>query len=265
MTVQKLLSQNFLWNRELVGKLIRESSISKNDLVVEIGPGRGIITEQLLDICKKLTAIEADETLFNLLSQKFSGNPNLKLINEDFLKFPLPEQNYKVFSNIPFAITGEIIKKLLFAKNPPTNSYLVVQKEAAEKFIANNDRNTMVAILAYPRFEIRFVHEFARSDFKPLPRVDSGLMLMKQRESPLIGLSSLSFYRDYVVYNFTRDRSATSLSPDEWLIRFGAFVRENDLRKHNKIGGSFEKWQGEERKLSKIHRTRVDKNWKGYK
>lgn len=263
--VQKLLSQNFLWNRELVGKLVRNSSISKNDLVVEIGPGRGIITEQLLDVSKELTAVEADETLFNLLNQRFAGDPRLTLINKDFLKFTLPDGvDYKVFSNIPFSVTGEIIKKLIFAKNPPTDSYLVVQNEAAEKFTANDGQNTMLAVLAYPWFEIQKIHKFSRSDFKPSPKVDSVLLRMRKRESPLISPISQSFYHDYVVYQFTRDRVAKQLTPKAWLANFEGFIKEGDPRKQSRIRGSFEKWRAEERKLTKIHRTRLDTDWKEY-
>ncbi|MEK9207913.1 MAG: rRNA adenine N(6)-methyltransferase family protein [Patescibacteria group bacterium] len=264
MSAQKLLSQNFLWSRELVSKLIRDSSISQNDFVLEIGPGKGIITESLLGISRNIVAIETDGILFDLLKQRFSGNPTLTLIRGDFLKFPLPEENYKVFANIPFVITGEVVRRLIFAKNPPVDSYLVVQREAALKFVAKDSRNTMLAILFHPWFDIGIIHKFQRGDFKPTPRVDSCLIRIEKRSSPLIDESLLSIYRDFIIYHFTRDRSATSQSPSFWLTRFGAFVGGNDLRMHNKVKGSFGKWQKEEQSLSKIHRTRTDKDWKKY-
>jgi len=259
----KLLSQNFLWNRELVSELIRDSSISRKDHVIEIGPGAGIITERLLGVCGKLTAIEADLRLVAFLKKKFSTLPGFSILAGDFLAHPLPQSSpFKVFSNIPFAITGEIFKKLLFAKNPPADSYLVMQNEAAKKFIANDSHNTMLAILAYPWFEISLVHEFVRSDFKPSPRVDSVLLRMRKRAAPSIHLSSLALYRDYVVYHFTRDRATKQLIPGGWLTNFEFSSKEGDHGMHHKIKGSFEKWRAEERKLMKIHRTRADKNWK---
>lgn len=258
------LSQNFLWSRELVGKLVRDSSITNNNLVVEIGPGKGIISEQLLNVCGKLIAVEADENLFKLLQERFSGYPKIRLVREDFLKYPLPKENYKIFSNPPFSITGEIIKKLLFSQNPPIDSYLVVQKEAAEKYMAKDSGNTMLAILFYPWFEIGIIYEFFRTDFKPTPRVESSLIKIKQRSRPLVDEPFAALYRDYVVYNFNRDRSATSLSQREWLIRFATLVKGGDRKLHNKIVGSFGKWQREEQRLSKIHRTRADEDWKKF-
>ncbi len=262
-TRRELLSQNFLWNRELVSKLIRGSSISRKDHVLEIGPGTGIITEQLLDVCGKLTAVEADRKLLSALQKKFPNFPHLSLHEGNFLAHPLPEsQPFKVFSNIPFSITGDIFKKLLFAKNPPSDSYLVMQTEAANKFVADDRQNTMLAILAYPFFEISLVHEFVRSDFKPRPGVDSVLVRMRKRLPPLIGFSSLALYRDYVVYHFTRNRAAKRRTPGGWLAEFKAFVKEDGQQTYNRTRGSFEKWRVEERELSKIHRTRTDKNWK---
>lgn len=261
-TQRELLSQNFLWNRELVNKLIRNSSISQNDSVLEIGAGMGIITEQLLGVCRKLTAIEADQQLHSYLKKRLPIDPNFSLLPCDFLDYPLPQSGpFKVFSNIPFSITGEIIKKLLFSQNSPTDSYLVMQREAAKKFIVNNCHNTMLAVIFYPFFDIKIIHNFQRTDFKPIPKIDSCLIRLAKRSSPLIEYSLLSSYRDFIAYFFSRDRSATSLSPEEWRNRFRVFLKESDLQAQKKVKGSFSKWQGEEQKLSKIHRTRTDKDW----
>ena len=260
-TTRDLLSQNFLWNRELVNRLIRGSSISQNDSVLEIGAGKGIITEELLGTCREITAIEADERLFTKLRDKLTHSQKISLVSGNFLRFSLPTKPFKVFSNIPFSITGEIIKKLLFSPNPPADSYLVVQNEAAENFVIRKGRNSMLAIIFYPFFDIKVVHNFKKTDFKPEPRVESCLIRLTKRRSSLISDSSLEPYRDYVVYKFTRDRSATSTSPQKWLNDFKTFMGGNDIRAQRKVDGSFGKWRNEEKKLAKIHRTRKDKNW----
>lgn len=265
-TTRKLLSQNFLWNRGLVSELIRNSSISQNDHVLEIGSGLGIITQQLLGRCRKVTAVETDEKLFSSLRNKFRGVSGLALVAGNFLTYPLPlVESFKIFSNLPFSITGEIVKKLLFSKNPPVDSYLVVQREAADKFVANNSGNTMLAILFCPWFDIEIIYRFERSDFRPAPRVDPCLIRITKRQSPSLDRAWLSLYRDFVVYHFTRDRSASTYSPDEWLARFDVFVRENDRRQRMKVVGSFQRWRTEEKRLAKIHRTRTDRHWKNLK
>jgi len=257
-TSRKLLSQNFLWNRELVSRLIRDSSISQNDVVLEIGAGNGIITEPLSNVCRRLTAIEVDEQFHFSLIKKFPVSQRFSLLNCNFLEYPLPlSEPFKIFSNIPFSITGEIVKKLMFSKKPPVDSYLVVQREAAAKFIVNKHRNTMLAILFYPWFNIRIVHEFEKTDFKPAPRINSCLMRLEKRSSPLLSESLESSYRDFIVYHFGRKRLAPAVTPSEWLTKFDEFIKKHDPRMLNRIRGSFTKWQAEERKLSKIHRTRT--------
>ncbi|WP_276612745.1 ribosomal RNA small subunit methyltransferase A, partial [Klebsiella pneumoniae] len=111
-------SQNFLHNTKLVEDLLFKSNITKEDFVVEIGPGKGIITKALSKICKAVTAIEFDSVLADKLTHEFKSS-NVSIIEADFLKYNLPDHNYKVFSNIPFNITASILNKLLDSENPP--------------------------------------------------------------------------------------------------------------------------------------------------
>ena len=99
------ISQNFIRDPRLVAALIERSSLGPDDLVYEIGPGKGIITAQLARCCKRVIAIEKDPALALMLQKKFGHQPNLTIYNADFLRQPLPHQPYKVFSNIPFNIT----------------------------------------------------------------------------------------------------------------------------------------------------------------
>lgn len=257
-TRRELLSQNFLWNRELVKRLVRNSSISQNDLVLEIGPGRGIITDFLLKACKSLTAVETDHELFCFLKEKYKNNKNLTLIERDFLDQELPNEPYKIFSNIPFSITGEIIKKLLFDDNPPSECYLVVQQEAAEKFAISRGKNSMLAVLFYPWFDIKIVHSFKRTDFRPIPGVNICLLKIHHRETPLLDYHHKSEFRDYVAFSFTKQRSAPYNSPTGWLKNYHSFMESG---KGKLAYGGFNKWRREEKNLKKIHRTRIDKNW----
>jgi len=255
-TRRKLLSQNFLRDRELVKSLIRASGISWKDSVLEIGAGSGIITEDLLALSRKVIAVEIDKDLFALLSGRLGNNKALELICGNFLDFELPKEPYKVFSNIPFSITGDIIKKLLFSDNPPDSCNLIVQKEAAEKFIVNQRKKSMLSILFYPWFEIKISHTFKRTDFNPIPNVDLCLLQIIKRSIPLIPNDDLNIYRDFVVFKFTKCRAVGEWSPTQWLVSY-----TKDIHRR----GSFLKWKKEQNNLEKIHRTRTDRNWMKYR
>ncbi|MGI6702422.1 MAG: rRNA adenine N-6-methyltransferase family protein, partial [Clostridia bacterium] len=128
-------TQNFLQSKKLVSELIEESNICEDDIVIEIGGGKGIITEQLVKRCRRLYVIEYDYDLYKKLKNKFYNIRNIEIIHGDFLGFELPvEYKYKVFSSIPYNITAAILSKLTSNANPPEEIYIVLQKEAAEKY-----------------------------------------------------------------------------------------------------------------------------------
>lgn len=255
---RKLLSQNFLCNRQLVGSLVRSSSLSSNDIVLEIGPGQGIITQELVNIVSKVIAVEIDSTLLSSLKSKFSDYKNLQLIQGDFLNQPLPTSRYKVFANLPFRITSNILRKLLFSSNPPDDCYLIVQKETANKFITNTYRNSLVSIIHHPWFESSIIHNFQKTDFYPIPSVEPVMLRIKSRALPLVPIDQKENFYDYVAYQFNRNKSAKFITTKDWIIRF------NQAKSQSRHRGSFKRLQSLQSKLPKIHRTRTDKNWKRY-
>lgn len=236
---KRLLSQNFFSNRELISKLIRGSSISPSDTVLEIGSGSGIITQELLKITPRVIAIEKDP--------RFTSHP------QDFLTTRLPARPYKVFANIPFSITGDIIRKLLQSSHPPSDCYLIVQSEAASKFIIG-PVNTMAALLYYPWWDVSVGHKFNRSDFQPAPKVDAVLIHINPRLAPLVPVSKKTAYFDFIAYNFVHNPHAKFIPTSQWLSKF-KHSRQN-------VSGTYTKLLREQSRLQKIHRTRTDKNWK---
>lgn len=255
-TRSELQSQNFLKGHGLVTRLIRASGISWKDNVLEIGAGKGLITESLLAVSQKVLAVEIDESLYLLVFNRLGSNPNLTLIQGNFLDIVLPKEPYKVFANIPFSITGEIIKKLLLADNPPLTCDLVVQKEAAEKFVFGKSANSMLSVLFYPWFDIQVGHIFKRSDFQPVPKVDLCILRITKRVVPLIPFNNIERYRDFVVFMFTKRKGVNRWPREKWL---GLYLRDVHCR------GSYAKWQNEQKKITKIHRTRTNKDWKSRK
>lgn len=250
-------SQNFLKSSVLVQQLLNLSSITNDDVVLEIGPGQGIITQELIKRCKNIVAYEIDTNLYEKLHNRFQ---EIELHHEDFILAKLPYKPYKVFSNIPFNITSEIVKKLIFAENPPVDSYLIMQKEAALKFagkpLAHN--NSLMSLLLQTRFQPSIEYSFQKNDFYPMPSVDTVLFrfsLFQKVESMKI----TSFY-DYVTYEYIHgDKKITQKTLDYFIEKF------KNHKNPPKVDGSFKKLLNEQESLHKINRTRNDASWKELK
>ena len=280
-----IYSQNFLRNPCLVDHLLNRSSISSDDILYEIGPGKGIITERLVQRCRQVVAIEKDPTFVEVLRHKFADTPNITIHEGDFLQFRLPNVSYKVFASIPFNITTAIVTRLSTAPCPPEDAYLVVQKEAADKFLSK-PRESLYAVLLKPWFELDVVYHFRRSDFIPAPRVDVVMLRLRKRGPPLIHQSDVQLFRDFVTYGFTTwrpslsstfkgiftpqqfqqiakklgfDLSATpsSLQFEQWLQLFDYFKSIGNTYSMQTILGSERRLRKQQAELQKIHQTRV--------
>lgn len=203
---QKLFSQNFLCNRQLVERLVSQSSLGQGDLVVEIGAGQGIITRELLKRAGHVVAVEIDGRWFGQLQRQLAGVENLTLYQADILNFDLPRLPYKVFANIPFAIEGKIIRKLLDDANPPQDCYLVVMKELAERLIASHP-GSLFASSYRPWFDFAIVHRFSPADFSPVPRVKAVLLRFTKKSSPLLPWSERKKYQQFIQRGFGQGQS----------------------------------------------------------
>ncbi len=192
-------SQNEIINKSLIHKLVNQSGIDQGDPVYDIGAGTGNITGVLSAKGARVMAIEKEERLFLELKRRFTAEDNIRVYHADFLEMELPPTGiYKVFANIPFFHTAEIIKKLLFNKAPPEDCYLVVQKEAAEKY-AGIPADTLVSLLIKPRFWVDILYYFKRKDFSPPPAVDIVLIQFQQRKCPLVPESLYGLYQEFII------------------------------------------------------------------
>lgn len=283
-------SQNFTVNDSVVAKIISLSSLDSNDIVIEIGPGTGSITNELLRVVKKVIGIEIDKNLFEKLKEKYSRTDNIVIINGDFLSYSLPNNKYKVFSNIPFNITASIIKKLTVARNSPEDTYLFVQKESAIKF-GGIGKETLASLLLKPFFNSSIVYDFNKTDFRPVPSVDIVLMRIEKRDSSLVEDREIKLYRDFIAYSFGQwkptlreglksiftdtqfarlskdlkfsiNAKPTELNFDMWLGLFNFFKQGVDINKRKIVFGSESRLWEQQSKLSKIHRTRTDNDWR---
>ncbi len=273
-------AQNFLKSPCLIAALLDQSGIGSHDVVYEIGPGKGIITGQLAQRCRRVIAIEKDAVLASRLRQRFAHQHNVTIIEGDFLRFSLPGSPYKVFANIPFNITTAIVTKLTAASNPPEDMFLTMQREAAYKFLGM-PRESLYAILLKPWFAGNIVHSFRREDFTPDPRVDVVMLRLRKRGPPLIRRADKQLFRDFVVYSFTTwrptlasilkdiftprqlkylsrtisfDSSATpsSLTFEQWLQLFLSFKQISNEQARQAISGSEQRLKKQQHGLQKM-------------
>jgi len=256
-------AQNFLKRSDLIASLIKKSSLCPSDLVYEIGPGRGIITEQLAKFCQKVVAIEADASLLKQLRRKFASNPKIAFVLADFLSYPLPRYPYKIFANPPFNITADLVRKITETSFSLIDAYLIMQKEAARKFAGQPyGQEALFSLLLKPWFEVSFVHYFSRGDFFPRPKVDVILLRLQKRKIPLIKAQAARFFKDFLVFSFSHQKLPTKVSFSVWFKRFQAFQTPADYYLRRQVAGSFARLCHQQAQLQKIHRTRLDPRWR---
>jgi 23S rRNA (adenine-N6)-dimethyltransferase len=283
-----LYAQNFLRNPALVASLLDKCDIGVSDVVYEIGPGKGILTEQLALRCKQIITIEKDPDLAELLWRRFASWPHVTIHHGDFLEYLLPlHRPYKVVANIPFNITAAIVNKLTMAERPPEDAYLAMQREAAEALLGA-PHESLRSLLLKPWFEVEVAHRFRRGDFVPAPRVDVVMLRLRKRGPPLVSSRDRRCFRDFAVYLFTAwrptlcatltsiftrqqlqhlqqdlgfdlDVTPASFPFGQWLTLFEHFKAVRTDRALQLIAGSEDRLLRQQQRLQKIHRTRVNR------
>ncbi len=184
---KKSLGQHWLHDRPTLSHIADQAELSSGDTVLEIGPGLGTLTSELLRRAKQVIAVEFDEELARKLPAQFPGK-DLKVINGDILSFDLSSLpvGYKVVANIPYYITSKIVQYLMTAKNQPSITALLVQKEVAERLAAKPGDMSILAISAQVYAEVSLGDVVPAALFTPPPKVDSQVVILKTRSQPVI-------------------------------------------------------------------------------
>src|SRR3989344_3273191 len=183
MKAKKHLGQHFLRSEKALRTIIETGDIKAGEMVLEIGPGEGALTEKLLETGAKVIAVEKDEVLFELLKQKFEkeiSSRQLNLINDDILDFDIVKfiENYKLIANIPYNITGAIFKKFLETDRQPEKMVLLVQKEVAQRIIARDGKESVLSISIKAYGNPTIIDKVLAGSFAPAPQVDSAILLI---------------------------------------------------------------------------------------
>lgn len=184
---KKSLGQHWLKDRAILAKIADDAGITEDDTVLEIGPGLGTLTSELLRRAKNVVAVELDEALAAKLPGQFPGK-DLTVVNQDILTFDLrtiPE-NYVVAANVPYYITSKIVQLLTTAVNKPRTIVLLIQKEVAERLAATPGDMSILAVSAQIYAEVELSDVVPAEYFTPPPKVDSQVVVLHMRKEPLI-------------------------------------------------------------------------------
>lgn len=231
----KSLGQNFLINEDVVNNIVDASNITTDDLVIEIGPGLGTLTEYLLENAGKVIAIELDERMISILNDRFKTYNNFQVINEDVLKVDLAEliksekqsnnlKNAKIVANLPYYITTPIIMKLLEEELDIESITVMIQKEVADRLIATPGDKLSGAITysVYYYAESESVMIVGNNSFIPEPEVQSEVIKLKIRKEPVINLENKEMFFKLIKVSFMQRRKTLMNS----LVNGGIFANK---------------------------------------
>lgn len=197
ITANKNFGQNFLIDENVINSIIENSNISKDDFIIEIGPGLGTLTSYLLEKAGKVTCIELDKKMLNILKDRFYLYNNFELINDDILKVNLDElinqnssnfKSVKVVANLPYYITTPIIMKLLESKLDLTSITVMVQKEVAQRLVATpGDKNCGAITYSINYYtNAKLIINVPNHSFIPSPKVDSSVINLEILDTPRV-------------------------------------------------------------------------------
>ena len=180
-TLKKKYGQNFLIDQNIIKKICNLIS-NRNLKIIEIGPGDGRLTEQvLLYEPLELKIIEIDPDFIPILKSKFNKNKNIKIINENILDYSLIENVDLIISNLPYNISSQILVTICLMENPPINLILMFQKEFAERLLDKklNSLNSLINCF----YEIKNSFNVGKNCFRPIPKIDSKVLLFERKKN----------------------------------------------------------------------------------
>ena len=180
----KGLGQNFLVDKTALKRVIASADLSPEDIVVEIGPGLGVLTLELAKKAGKVIAIEKDSKMIEALKETLTSFKNIEIIQEDVRKITndqLPATNYKIVANLPFYLTAPVIRKFLEFGNPPELMTLIIQKEVAQRITAQPPKMNLLAVSVQLYAEPKIISYISKKSFWPQPEVDAAIIKLKIR------------------------------------------------------------------------------------
>jgi len=233
----KLLGQNFLIDKSIIRKLINAADLKPQDIVLEIGPGLGVLTEELAKKAKKVIAVEKDQNLARILNEELRIK-NVKIIQGDILKISnlqfsifnkSPISNFKVVGNLPFYLTAPLIRQLLENTGvQPLQMVLVVQKEVAQRICSSPPNMSLLAVSVHLYSEPKIISYVSKKSFWPQPEVDAAIVKIRVKNKKMRTDKDLFFKIVKAGFSHPRKQLASNLSNNlginkkiigEWLLK----------------------------------------------
>lgn len=182
----KSMGQNFLTETAVVAEIVQHAGIGESDLVIEIGPGMGILSRQILDSGARLIAVELDRDLAGLLRQDLADQPNFTLVEQD-ARYLNPEklignEPYQLAANLPYSVATVILRNLMESSHPPTRMTVMVQREVAERMTAAPGEMSLLSLATALYTDARIVMIVPPSVFVPAPKVESAVVRLDRHE-----------------------------------------------------------------------------------
>lgn len=254
IAANKSLGQNFLINEDVVLQIVEKAEISEEDLVIEIGPGLGTLTKELLEKAGKVIAIELDKRMIEILTDRFKLYENFELINEDVLRVDLKEiiarnlkysqlKKAKIVANLPYYITTPIIMKLLEEKLPIESITVMIQKEVADRLVEvpGGKNSGAITYSVYYYAEAVEVLKVLPNSFVPEPAVESKVIKLNIRKSNIVNVEDEACMFKIIKYAFMQRRKTLVNA----LERSGLFNSKKEIIEILKKIGKDERIRGE--------------------
>lgn len=246
---KRSLGQNWLINPHILDRVVEAAEVSKDDVILEVGPGTGLLTEKLSLKAKKVIAIEKDHRLIADLRKKFEGS-NVKIIESDVLEFnphgfKLHDTSYKIVANLPYYITSNFLRNVFEKWPKPELLVLTVQKEVAKRIKARPPNMNLLALSVQYYSDPKIIAYISKNNFRPIPKVDSAIIRLGTRDKTRQETEKL-FQLIRAGFSEKRKLLASNLSKNLKLNKekvFEALVQEGIDPKARAENLSLQEWQ----------------------
>ncbi len=213
LQARKGLGQHFLVDSGAVDTILNTAQLTREETVVEVGPGLGVMTDELAKLAGKVIAVELDGKLAGILKEKFGGAKQVEIINQDILKTDLAvltgdrgTQAYKVVANLPYYITSAVIRHFLEATVKPSLLVLMTQKEVAQQITAPPGEMSLLSVSVQLYGEPKLVDIVPAGSFYPAPRVDSAILSIDVYPTARVGIDDVEGFFTLVKAGFSANR-----------------------------------------------------------